>query len=332
MLTIMSLSGALASSDITVMAEALAAYAVLVVLLIAAFCYVFGWAERKVAAKIQARHGPTNVGKYGLLQNLADAVKLLSKEHVVPRRAEKVLFLVALPLMLAITIFFILLIPFSPTLIASDIGLGALALFVVLSFAPLIAFVGGTSSGNKFAAIGAQRSAVALLGYEMPLIIVVAAVALLANSYNFVGIMGAQEASTWFVFLMPVGFVVFFVALLAVLGRPPFDLRDADSELVAGWLTDLSAPYLSLAILLDYTGVFLGSLVMAIFFFGGWSGPVLPPTAWLLIKSFVIALSLVVVRAAAHRMRTDRLLRLGWTVLLPLAILNLIITAVIFIG
>ncbi len=328
---ITSLSGALASQSLGVRAAALVAYAVLVAILIIAFDYLFGWTERKVIAKMQARHGPTYVGKYGLLQNLADIVKLLSKEHAVPQRAGKFLFLVTLPVMLAIAIFLIMLLPFSPTLLASDLGLGALALFVVLSFVPLIVFVNGVSSGNKFAAIGAQRSVVMLLSYEIPLIIVVATAALLANSYSFVGIIGAQ-AKTWFVLLMPIGFVVFFVAMLAELERPPFDMREADSELIAGWLTDVSAPYYSLALFLDYTRMFLGSLVMAILFFGGWSGPVLPPVAWLLIKAFAISLFIIVIRATTARMRIDRLLRLGWTVLLPLAILNLIITSVLFIG
>lgn len=328
---IVSLSDALSSANFGVAAAALAAYAVLVVILVAAFCYIFEWTERKVSAKMQARRGPTFVGKYGLLQNLADSVKLLSKEHSVPRRAGKALFLVTLPLMLAAAIFLIMLIPFSPTLVASDMGLGALAVFVVLSLAPLAVFVVGASSGNKFAGMGAERSVVAMLGYEVPLMIVVASVAMLADSYGFAGIIGAQ-ANAWFVLLMPIGFVVFFVAMLAALERPPFDVRDAESELGGGWLAEFSAPYLSLAKFLGYAEVFLGSLVMAILFFGGWSGPVLPPAAWLLLKGFLIALVFVVVRAAAPRMRTDRLLRLGWTVLLPLAILNLIITSVIFIG
>jgi len=329
---IVSLSGALASSSLWVRAAALAAYAVLVVVLIVAFGYFFGWVERKMIARMQARHGPTKAGKYGLLQGFADMIKLLSKEHAAPRSAGKVLFLLAIPIMLATTIFLVMLIPFSPTLLASDLGLGALALFVLLSFVPLMVFVSGMSSGNKFSAIGAQRSVVMLLSYEMPLVIVVATVALLANSYSFVGIIAAQAQTAWFVVLMPIGFSVFFVAMLAELERPPFDLKEADSELVAGWLTDVSAPYFSLAVFLDYARMFLGSLVMAILFFGGWSGPLLPPVAWLLIKAFLICLFIVMVRATTTRMRTDRLLRLGWTVLLPLAILNLIITSVIFLG
>jgi|SRR5271157_349814 len=328
---IVPLSAALASPSLGVRAAAIAVYAALVVLLIVAFDYLFGWTERKVIAKIQARHGPTYVGKYGLLQNFADITKLLSKEHAAPKSAGKVLFLVTIPVMLATAIFLVMLLPFSPTLLASDLSLGALALFVILSFAPLMVFVGGVSSGNKFAAIGAQRSVAMLLSYEVPLILVIATVALLANTYDFVGIIGAQ-AGTWFVFLMPVGFAVFFVAMLAEMERPPFDMREADSELIAGWLTDVSAPYFSLALFLDYTRMFLGSLVMAILFFGGWSGPVLPPAAWLLVKAFAISLFVIMVRATTARMRLDRLLRLGWTVLLPLAILNLIITCVIFLG
>lgn len=332
---ITALSGALASGDTSTVVAAIAAYAALVVVLIAVFCYAFGWAERRMLAKMQARTGPSRVGGYGLLQNLADLTKLLSKEHAAPDRARKVLFLVALPLALSVTIFLVMLIPLSPAPAALDLGFGALALFVVLSFVPLVAFVGGAASGNKFAETGAQRSVVALLGYEIPLMLVVASVAMMAGSYDFAAIIAAQATGIWYVFLMPIGFIVFFVAMMAAAGRPPFDVRDAGSELAGGLLADASAPYSSLAALADYATVFLGSLVMAIFFFGGWSGPAslpLPPEVWLLAKGFVIALSFVIVRAAMPRMRIDRLLRLGWTILLPLAMLNLIITAVIIIG
>lgn len=308
-----------------------AVYAIAVSILIVAFDYAFGWVERKVVAKIQKRHGPTYTGKYGLLQNLADFVKLLSKEHAAPKSADKPLFLLSIPLMLSISIFLVFLLPFSPGLIVSNIGLGLLVIFVLLSFMPLIIFASGFASGNKFAAISAQRSVVMLLSYEIPLILVLAAVGALANSYNIAGIIGAQR-QWWFVLLMPIGFAVFFIAMLAELERPPFDMREADSELIAGWLTDVSAPYYMIALFLDYTRMFLGSLLIAILFFGGWNGPVLPPVVWLLLKAFIISFFIVIVRATTVRMRIDRLLRFGWTWLLPLSLVNLIITYLIFIG
>ncbi len=307
------------------------AYAVAVSILIVAFDYIFGWVERKTIAKIQKRHGPTFAGKYGILQNMADFVKLLSKEHTIPKRADKLLFLTTIPLMLSLSIFLIFLLPFSPTLLETDIGLGLLVIFVLLSFMPLIIFANGFGSGNKFSAISAQRSVIMLLSYEIPLIFVIAAVGVLANGYSISGIIGAQS-QWWFVVLMPIGFVVFFVVMLAEMERPPFDIREADNELIAGWLTDVSAPYYTLALFLDYSRMFLGSLLISIIFFGGWSGPFLPPVVWLLLKTFIISFFIMIIRATTVRMRIDRLLRFGWTWLLPLSLLNLILTYLLFIG
>ena len=307
------------------------AYAIAISILIIAFDYVFGWVERKTIAKIQKRHGPTFAGKYGILQNLADFVKLLSKENVVPKRADRWLFVTTIPLMLAISIFLVFLLPFSPTFTGTSLGLGLLVVFVLLSFMPIIIFANGFGSGNKFAAISAQRSVIMLVSYELPLIFVIAAAGALAQGYNLAGIVNAQS-QWWFVFLMPIGFVVFFIAMLAELERTPFDIREADNELIAGWLTDVSAPYYTLALFLDYTRMFLGSLLIAIIFLGGWNGPVLPPVVWLLLKVFIVSFFIMIVRATMVRMRIDRLLRFGWIWLLPLSLLNLIVTYVLFIG
>lgn len=307
------------------------AYAIGVSVLIIAFDYFFSWIERKTVAKIQRRHGPTYTGKYGILQNLADFVKLLSKEHAVPKSADAPVFLLAIPLMLAISLFLIFLIPFSPTMMGTNIGLGMLVVFVLLSFTPLIIFAGGFSSGNKFAAISAQRSVVMLLSYEIPLIIVIATIGALAGTYSITGIVNAQW-QLWFALLNPIGFGIFFIAMLAELERPPFDMREADSELIAGWLTDVSGPYYMLALFLDYTRMFLGSLLIVILFLGGWNGPLLPPVVWLLLKVFIVSFLIVIVRATNMRMKIDSLLRLGWFGLLPFSLFSLIITYLIFIG
>jgi len=305
-------------------------YGIAILVLIGAFDYFFGWLERKVIAKIHGRHGPTYVGKYGILQNLADIVKLLSKEHVVPKSADAMLFMATVPLMLATAIFLVLLLPFSPALVGADLSLGMLMVFVGLSFMPLMIFVNGFASGNKFAAISAQRSVMMIVSYEIPLLIVLATVGALAGGYNIAGIVGAQT-SGWFVIASPIGFAIFFVVMLVEMERPPFDMREADSELIAGWLTDVSSPYYSLVLFLDYTKVLLGSLLTAILFFGGWLGPVLPPFVWLLLKGFVIAFFVIIIRATTMRAKMDGLLKLGWLWLVPLSVVNLIITYLIFI-
>jgi len=298
-------------------------------ILIVFFDYTFGWLERKSIAKAQFRHGPTYVGKFGILQNLADIVKLLAKENIIPKNADKLVFSTVPPLILALFIFLIYLLPFSSSL-GVDISIGLLAIFVLLSFAPLLIFLTGAASGNKFSLISAQRSVIMSLAYEVPLILSVAAVALYAGSFNIANIVNSQ-ARIPFIVLMPIGFVVFFIAMLAELERPPFDLREADSELIAGWLVDVGAPYYAVALFVDYTRMFLGSLLISLIFLGGWLGPYLPGLIWLLIKAFVVAVVIVIIRATTVRMRLDRLMRFGWFWLLPLAVLNIILTFVLFV-
>jgi len=302
---------------------------IVIFILIVFFDYIFGWLERKSIAKAQFRHGPTYVGKFGILQNLADIVKLLAKENIIPKNADKLVFSTAPLLLLALFIFLIYLLPFSNSL-GIAISVGLLAIFVLLSFAPLLIFLTGAASGNKFSLISAQRSVIMSLAYEVPLILSVAAVALYAGSFNIVNIVNSQ-ARIPFIVLMPIGFIVFFIAMLAELERPPFDLREADSELIAGWLVDVGAPYYAVALFVDYTRMFLGSLLISLLFLGGWLGPYLPSLIWLLIKAFVVAVVVVIIRATTVRMRLDRLMRFGWFWLLPLAVLNIILTFMLFV-
>jgi NADH-quinone oxidoreductase subunit H len=304
-------------------AIASAAFAAATVIAVSAFVYFYGWAERKVIAKSQYRHGPNVVGKYGLLQNLADMLKMLSKGVVVPRSANRYLFLASIPVMLFLFLFLILLLPVTGTLYGVDISLGMLVVFVLLSFLPLVVFVAGWSSGNKFASIGAQRSVAMLIGYEIPMVITMAAVALGARSYNLISIVSAQSTLP-FALVMPLGLIVFSVGMLAETERPPFDIREADSELIAGWLIDVSPPYYSLALFIDYARVLFGSMLISIMFFGGWNGPVLPPFAWMAVKVLLISFIIILIRVSTVRMRISRLIDFGWSYLLPLSIINLI--------
>ena len=301
-------------------------FAVLVLILISAFDYMYGWFERKVMAKAQLRHGPNVVGKYGILQNLADIVKLLAKENIVPKNANKYLFLFSVPLMLALLIFIEEMLPLSPNFYGVDLSIGLLVVFVLISFTPLILFIAGWASGNKFGSISADRSVMMLISYELPMFLVMASVAVAAGSYNLMQIVNAQS-SLPFALLLPVGFMVFFIVMLAEFERPPFDIREADSELIAGWLTDASSPFYSIALFIDYTRVLLGSIIITLLFLGGWIGPFSFPFsgfAWLIAKVILVALFLIVIRVTMIRMRIDKLLRFGWTIMLPLAVVNLL--------
>ncbi|MEM0086717.1 MAG: complex I subunit 1 family protein [Candidatus Micrarchaeaceae archaeon] len=312
----------ISSSSLATEIISLVLYFIAIFIVIAVFDYTFGWVERKVVAKTQSRHGPTYVGKFGILQNLADVLKLFSKEHIQPDSADRILFPVSIPIVLSLLIFLVAIIPFSQGVAASSISLGVLLVFVVISFMPVFIFLAGFSSGNKFGAISAQRSILVLIAYEMPMLLAIASVILLANSYNFQTIVSMQSSGYFFIFA-PISLFVFFVAMLAEFERPPFDVREADSELIAGWLTDVSSPYYGFGLFVDYTRMLLGSMLIAIFFFGGWLGPLLPGIVWLFIKVFIIALFVILIRVATARMRIDRILRLGWMWLSPLAIINI---------
>ncbi|MDE1871636.1 MAG: NADH-quinone oxidoreductase subunit H [Candidatus Micrarchaeota archaeon] len=306
-------------------------FVIILSLLFSIFSYVFGWIERKVIARAQSRHGPTYVGPFGFLQNLADLIKLVSKEEIVSDSADRPLYQMVLPSVVALFVLILVFLPFTNAFVGIGTTISLLAVFVLLSLSPILLFLAGWTSGNKFGSISAQRSIIILVSYEIPMFLVVAAVAMLSNSFSLSSIVNAQNP-LWYVLLMPIGFVVFFIVMLAELERPPFDLREADSELIAGWLTDASAPYYALALFLDYIRMFVGALLITLLFFGGWLGPaIIPQFVWLMAKVVLLTLFIIVVRATTVRMRIDKVLRLGWEYLTPLAMLNLLITFIIFV-
>ncbi len=305
-------------------------FAILLSVLVMGFSYLFGWFERKAISRMQSRRGPTYVGPWGLLQNMADVIKLLSKETIAPDAADKPLFQMILPAVYATFMLMLAFTPLNSAFVGINTSIGLIVVFLLLSFVPLLLFLAGWTSGNKYGSISAQRSVVMLLSYEVPLLLVIAAVALVASSYSFSAIVNAQS-HVWYALLMPIGFIIFFIIMLAELERPPFDLREADNEIIAGWLTDVSPPYYALTLFLDYTRMFFGALVITLLFLGGWNGPLLPPFVWLMVKVVLVTVFIVAVRATTVRMRLDRLLRLGWLYMLPLSVINLLIAFALFV-
>jgi NADH-quinone oxidoreductase subunit H len=309
----------------------LVAFFIAVAVIFSIASYLLGWAERKIIARAQSRRGPTYVGKFGILQNFADLIKLLSKEWISPDLADRPLFSMILPVIVASMIVLFTFVPLTPDFLGINTTFGLFAIFVVISFYPLLLFFAGWTSGNKFASISAQRSIVMMVSYEIPLFLVIVAVAMLAGGFGMLNIVSSQS-NGWYALKMPVGFVIFFVVMLAELERTPFDLREADSELVAGWLTDVSAPYYGIALLLDYMRLCLGSLLIAVIFLGGWLGPsFLPPFVWTMVKLVLVSLAIILVRVTAFRMRIDKILKSGWVYLIPLSLFNLLLTFIIFV-
>ncbi|MCL4373519.1 MAG: NADH-quinone oxidoreductase subunit H [Candidatus Marsarchaeota archaeon] len=306
-------------------------FAIALAVLIVVFAYMFGWLERKVIARAQARHGPTYLGPFGFLQNFADVIKLFSKENIVPQGADKPIFSTVLPIMFAVFVLILAFIPFTQGFVGINTTIGLLAVFVLLSFSPLLLFLAAWASGNKFSSISAQRVATVVVSYEAPMLLSIVAVVMLAGSFSLTSIVAAQH-SYWFAELMPIGFVVFFIVMLAELERTPFDMTEADSELIAGWLNDYGANYYGLSLFLDYTRMFVGTLLITVLFFGGWLGlGPLPQIVALLVKVVILTFFIMFIRASLMRMKINRILRTGWLYLMPLSIINLFITFVIFI-
>jgi NADH-quinone oxidoreductase subunit H len=302
--------------------------AVLVTLFVSTNALFLVWLERKVSARIQLRRGPLYVGPAGLLQTLADAVKLISKELTTPRQANRPLFVLGPLLVFAPVLGSFLVLPFGPGAVIKDLNIGFLLVFALSSVAFIGIFTSGWSSNNKFAALGAMRAVAQNISYEIPLLLSVMGVTLLAGTMRLGAIVEAQER-LWFIVLQPVAFLIFLCAVLGETNRAPFDIPEAESELVAGFHTEYSGFRFALFFLEEYTNVFVGSALAATLFLGGWQGPLLPGPFWFLLKTNGIVFVVMWIRWTFPRLRSDQLIALGWKVLIPFGILNVLGTALL---
>jgi NADH-quinone oxidoreductase subunit H len=310
---------------------------VVVLVLITAFAYVLLW-ERKLIGRFQARYGPNRTGPVGYLQPLADVVKLIFKEDFVPRGANRLLFHIAPMISVFAAVAAVAVIPFGESievfghtvnLYGADLDIGVLYLFALsgLGFYGLI--LGGWASGNKYSLLGAARTAAQLVSYEVAMGLSVIGVVMTAQSLSLVDIVQAQQDTVWYVLFQPVGFLIFVVAAVAETNRAPFDLPEAESELVAGYHTEYGGLKFAMFFLAEYINMIIISALGATLFLGGYSGPLLPGWLWLAIKVIGLLFLFIWLRATLPRLRYDRLMKLGWKVLLPLATLNLVVTAVV---
>lgn len=305
----------------------------LVVLLFVTYAIYF---ERKVIGWIQLRRGPNRVGPYGLLQSVADVLKLLVKEDVIPDRADRTLFILA-PVIAFVPAFAVLaVLPFTETLHFADLGVGLLYYVAVSGITTLGILLGGWASNNKYALLGGMRSVAQMISYEIPLVISVIGVVLLAGSLNLKEIVAAQSGGfwNWFFLKQILGFAVFVVAALAELNRTPFDLPEAESELVAGYHVEYSGFRFAFFMLAEYVYVFAMSALATVLFLGGWHPPIeslgfVPGLVWFALKFAFCVFFLFWLRATMLRVRVDQLMTFAWKVLLPLALLNLFLTALV---
>jgi len=289
------------------------------------------WLERRLLAFWQDRYGPNRVGTYGLLQPLADAIKLMFKEDWIPPFSDKPVFILA-PIVIVITVVLAFaVIPFAPGIIVADLNIGLLFFLGMSSLGVYSVVLGGWSSNSKYSLLGSLRASAQMLSYEVCMGISVMGVVMMTGSFNLVDIVEAQRIG-WFGVPQFLGMVIFIIAGLAETRRLPFDLPEAESELVAGFHTEYSGMKFGLFFVGEYIGITLVSAMIVTLYFGGWLGPFLPPIIWFLIKTFLFICGFILIRAALPRPRYDQLMSYGWKILLPLAMVNLLITGALLLG
>ncbi|MCG8420183.1 MAG: NADH-quinone oxidoreductase subunit NuoH [Proteobacteria bacterium] len=305
------------------------------------------WLERKISAHIQRRLGPMEVGWHGVLQTVADMLKLLSKQLVTPRAIDKPLYHLAPVVVFAPVIASVAMFPFAEDLVILDIELSLAYVFVFGGIGIIGIFMAGWGSNNKYALLGAMRSVAQNISYEIPLILSALSVVLLvsglepviindndqlrpASGISLIDIAIVQDAKGWwFVLVQPVAALIYFIAAVAETNRAPFDIPEAESELVAGFHTEYSGMRFAMFFFAEYTNMIIVSMVATVLFFGGWSGPLLPGPVWFFGKTYLLIGGMMWFRWTFPRLRFDQLMSFCWTVLIPLSIVNLLVTALV---
>ncbi|MDC0232180.1 NADH-quinone oxidoreductase subunit NuoH [Pelagibacteraceae bacterium] len=291
------------------------------------------WLDRRVWAFVQKRRGPNVVGPLGLLQTLADALKYIFKEIIIPASADKIMFILAPIITLTLSLIAWAVIPFSKGIVLSNINVGILYLFAVSSLGVYGIIIGGWASNSKYPFLGAIRSAAQMVSYEVSIGIIIINVLLCVGSLNLSQIVLAQK-NVWFIFPLFPMFVVFFISILAETNRPPFDLPEAESELVAGYQTEYSGMMYAMFWLGEYANILLLCALGSILFLGGWLSPIdiypfaiIPGPLWMIFKILFLFILISLVKAIVPRYRFDQLMRLGWKIFLPFSLLWVVLTA-----
>lgn len=290
---------------------------------------IFVWAERRLIGRFQNRRGPNRWGPFGLLQPIADLLKLLTKEDIIPREADRLAFTLVPIVMVMPVILVMAVVPFARNTYLADLNIGVLYIVAVTSVSTLGIFMAGWSSGNRYAMFGAMRGVAMLISYEIPTVLSLVGVVMITGSMRLTDVVNAQAIP--FVMVQPLGLIVFLLGISAELNRTPFDIVEAESEIVAGYHTEFSGIKFALVQAAEFGGVLTASAVIATLFFGGWSGPFLSSqlgALWFLLKVGVLAFIFIWVRATFPRLRVDQIMAFAWKFLLPLSFINLFATTI----
>ena len=289
------------------------------------------WVERRLLGLWQERLGPNRVGPFGLLQVLADMIKLFMKEDWIPPFADKPVFVIAPLIAVVVPLASFAIVTFAPRLTVVDLGIGLLFFLAVSSLNVYATVLAGWASNNRYAMLGGLRAAAQMFGYEVFMGLSLMGVVMLAGSFNVSAIVEAQRG-LWFCVPQCVGLILFLIAAVAITHRLPFDLPEAESELIAGYHCEYSGMKFGMFFVGEYLGVTLASCMTTLFFLGGWLGPGLPAVVWFVVKVFLVTGLFILLRAALPRLRYDQLMAFGWKVMLPVALANAMVTGAVLLA
>lgn len=296
-----------------------------IVMIITLNVLILIWLERKVAGFMQERLGPNRLGPFGLFQTIADTLKLLTKEDIIPARADKWIFMTAPMFFIIVAVLLYAVIPMGKDMAVVDLNVGLFYFISVGSLSTICILMAGWGSNNKWSLLGAMRSVAQMISYEIPLAFSLLGIVMIAGSLNLSAIVAAQH-KLWFIILQPVAFVTYFIAATAELNRGPFDMPEAEQELTAGAYTEYTGMRWALFFLAEYTNLVAVSALASTLFLGGGMGPWLPSWIWIIIKTYMVMLIFMWLKWTFPRIRMDHLMSFSWKVLIPISLINIIIT------
>ena len=304
-----------------------AIYFIAIAILVTVNIMMILWMDRRVASFFQERIGPNRVGPFGLLQSVNDAVKLVGKESIIPKDADKAVYKMAPVLIFTVTIMLYAILPYGRGMSAVNINVGILYFIAVSSTSTIAILMAGWGSSNKYSLLGGMRAVAQIISFEIPMAFSLVGIVMLTGTLNLTEIVVSQKG-IWYILLQPIAFVIFIISALAELNRAPFDMIEAEQELIAGYHTEYSGMRFALFFMAEYANLFSVSALGVTLFLGGWQGPILPSWLWFMGKVYVMIFFIMWLRWTFPRIRIDKMMKFNWKFLIPLSIANILFTGI----